>query len=313
MIELRKDYILNRWVIISEGRKDRPREFRKQAQLKQEGVCYFCPSNESLTPKEIGRVEENGRWKIRWFLNKFPFVLAEGSPAFKRKGLFESGNAYGFHEILVETQEHDKQFSGATPAEMAAVFRVIVGRIKELSARKGIKYVAVFKNHGPDGGTSLVHSHLQVVAYNKIPTLVQEEVKKSTKGKCAYCRVIKQESKSPRALFENSSFVSFAPFASRFNYEAWVFPRKHYKSIIELSDKELTDLAEMMKKILGKLAAAINPSYNFFIHNAPKGNNLHFHIEITPRIATWAGFEFQTGEVVNSVSPESAARFYREG
>jgi len=311
MIELRKDYILDRWVILSEGRKYRPKEFKKKAFVKSEGICYFCPGNEKLTPKEIGRIEENGKWKIRWFLNKFPFVLKHGNPMLKKKGIFEYGSSYGYHEIIVETPNHKKQFADHSVKDIVDVLRVSSNRISELSKKKGIKYVAVFKNYGPDAGTSLIHSHMQLAAYNKIPTLVEEEAKKSIKGgKCLYCPIIKQEWKSKRAVFQNNSFVSFAPFASRFNYEAWIFPKKHYNSITEMPKKEIMDLADMMKKIFSRLAA-FNPSYNFFLHYAPKGRKLHFHIEITPRIATWGGFEMQTGEIVNSVKPEEAAKFYR--
>jgi hypothetical protein len=38
---------------------------------------------------------------------------------------------------------------------------------------------------------------------------------------------------------------------------------------------------------------------------------LHFHIEVTPREATWSGFEYCSGTIINSVSPEDAAKFYR--
>ncbi|MBI2546115.1 DUF4931 domain-containing protein [Candidatus Woesearchaeota archaeon] len=311
MIELRKDYVLDRWVIISEGRKDRPKEFKKEVAAKQEGVCYFCQGNEKLTPPEIGRVANNGKWKIRWFANKFPFVAIQKSPAIKKNGFYESGEAYGYHEIVVETPEHAKQFWDNTAQEMAAILNVVANRIRELSAKSGIKHVAVFKNHGPDGGTSIVHSHLQVVAYNKIPELVKEEAAKSLQGKrCLYCAIVRQEAKSRRFIAENKSFVAFAPFASRFNYEAWLFPKKHYTSITELSPSAIADLALMLKKLLGKLSS-FNPSYNFYFHNTPKGKKLHFHVEITPRIATWGGFEMQTGEIVNSVSPEEAAKFYR--
>ena len=55
----------------------------------------------------------------------------------------------------------------------------------------------------------------------------------------------------------------------------------------------------------------INASYNFFLHYAPGKNDLHLHIEITPRTATWAGFEFSTNSTINSVMPEDAARFYK--
>jgi galactose-1-phosphate uridylyltransferase len=48
-----------------------------------------------------------------------------------------------------------------------------------------------------------------------------------------------------------------------------------------------------------------------FLHQAPKGEKLHMHFEITPRIQTWAGFEMSTSLVINEVSPEDAAKFYR--
>ncbi len=309
MIELRKDYILDRWVIISEKRKDRPKEFKKQILVKS-GICYFCPGNEDLTPKEIGRIEKNGKWKIRWFPNRFPFVLAYGRPELKKKGQLEYGNSYGYHEIIVETPEHKKQFSEHSIKEISYILNVISNRINDLSKKKGIKYVAVFKNHGSDAGTSLIHSHLQVAAYNKIPSLVKDEADLSTKGsKCRYCSIINREGKSNRSIFQNKSFVSFAPFASRFNYEVWIFPKKHYSNITEMPQKDILNLAEIMKKIFSRLKV-INPSYNFFLHYAPKGQKLHFHIEVTPRIATWGGFELQTGEIVNSVKPEEAAKFY---
>ena len=77
-----------------------------------------------------------------------------------------------------------------------------------------------------------------------------------------------------------------------------------------MHDNELYDLATVLKKILIKLKK-INASYNFFLHYAPAGNDFHFHIEIIPRLAKWAGFEYSTGAIINSVMPEDAAKFYR--
>ena len=47
------------------------------------------------------------------------------------------------------------------------------------------------------------------------------------------------------------------------------------------------------------------------IFYSPSEENLHFHIEISPRLAIWAGFELLTGDIINSVPPEEAAKFYR--
>ena len=109
---------------------------------------------------------------------------------------------------------------------------------------------------------------------------------------------------------ENKTFTSFTPYASRFPFEAWIFPKKHKTSITELDGNELTDLAKQLKFVLRKLNK-LNASYNFFLHYAPGRKDLHFHIEITPRLSTFAGFELSTDTVINIMSPEKAAAFYR--
>ena len=180
-----------------------------------------------------------------------------------------------------------------------------------ISKLKNIKYVSVFKNHGAFGGTSLIHSHTQVAAISLLPKEVMEKVFAAKKnGKCAYCNIIKIESGSKRKIFENKNIIAFAPFASRFNFEVSIFPKKHRKNITEFDENELIDLASVLKKILLKLKK-LNASYNYYLHYAPKGHDLHFHIEITPRFAKWGGFELSTGAIINSVMPEDAAKFYK--
>ncbi|MBI2651836.1 galactose-1-phosphate uridylyltransferase [Candidatus Woesearchaeota archaeon] len=308
---IRKDYILNRWVYYATSRSKRPREFKRTDVKEQTKTCFFCPSNEHLTPPEIGRVEYKEAWKMRWFLNKFPAVEKKGSARPKSKKFFLERDSYGIHEIIVETQHHKSQLADLPVQQIRELLEVCKVRIKELNKLKGIKYVEIFKNHGEDAGTSLVHSHTQVVALPQIPSLVTEEAKASIKNrKCLYCDIIKIEAKSKRKIFETKNVIAFAPFASRFNYEAWIFVKKHKKTMEELEENEIEDLALALKKILVKLKK-INASYNFFIHYSPIGEDLHFHIEVTPRIATWGGFEISTDAVINSVLPEDAARFYR--
>lgn len=308
MAELRKDYVLERYVIIAEKRGERPQQ---TAEVKENiKKCPFCPGNEKSTPKEKGRVEFKGKWLIRWFSNLYPAV--EGKSSFLMKGIkfIKKSAANGSHEIVVETPEHDKQLVDLTVEHIAELFKVYSLRIKELS--KNSKYVLVFKNQGKFGAASLAHAHTQIISYPKIPEAVKEEVNAVKKyKKCPYCEIIKQEMKSKRRIFENKSFAAFAPFASRFNYEAWVFPKRHVKNITELEDIELFGLAEIIKKILVKVSE-ITDSYNMFLHYAPKGSDLHFHVEIAPRIERWGGFEHSSGEVINIISPERAAEVYRD-
>lgn len=308
---IRKDYILDRWVYYSTERKKRPRDFKSIEVKSNSKACYFCPSNEHMTPPEIGRVEYKGSWKIRWFLNKFPAVEKKGNPKLKQKKYFLEGLSYGIHEVVVETNHHKSQLWDLPISHIREVLEVCKFRISYLGKLKGIKYVDVFKNHGKDAGTSLLHSHTQVMALPQIPSLVMEKIKAVKNYKhCPYCDIIKLESKSKRKIFETRNVIAFAPFASRFNYEAWIFTKLHKRTMEELEENELMDLAIALKKIIAKLKK-INVSYNFYIHYSPEKENIHFHIEITPRIATWGGFELSTNAIINSVMPEEAARFYR--
>ncbi len=313
MIELRKDYILNRYVLVSESRGKRPHQFK--AKVKEEvpeEKRFFCPGHEDSTPEEIMRLPDGkGGWKVRVFPNKFAAAEMKGNPEIRTDNKYYTfSSGYGKHEVIVETPDHDRQLSDLSEEEIKDVLKVYSSRIKEISQMDGIKYVSVFKNHGKEAGTSIVHSHTQLIALNIVPSLVQEELDAIKKhDDCPYCEIIENEKKSDRRCFENDTFVAFCPYASRFHYEVWVFPKQHLKSITVVDDKMLMDLAEIMKKILVKLNE-INAPYNYVLHYHDD-DAYHFHIEILPRLATWAGFEHSTGMAINSVRPEDAAKFYR--
>jgi UDPglucose--hexose-1-phosphate uridylyltransferase len=309
MNELRKDYLLDRWVIIAMGRGKRPHQFALGKQTEKVEVCFFCPGNENLTPPEITRLEEGGNWVIRVFPNKFPAVMQEGDPAIKTDNQYYTyASAYGNHEVLVESPSHDEQFADLSIRRIKQVLQMYNNRIQELSKVKGVQYVSVFKNQGKEAGTSLVHTHTQIIALNTIPPLIEEEIE-ANKDRCRYCEVIEKEKNSYRRVLENS-FISFAPYASRVPFEVWIFPKRHVSCLDDLNDLELEDLAKQLKHILVKLKE-LNAPYNFYLHYAPQGKDLHFHIEVAPRLAIWAGFELGNDIFVNIMSPEEAAKFYR--
>lgn len=311
MGELRKHYVLDEWVLINEKRNLRPQRIASEQTVAPK-ICFFCKGNEKLTPKELGRVEEKGSWKIRWFPNKFPVYTPLASFKQKRKGPLLFAKGTGYHEVIVETDKHDKQLWDLSTTHIKQLLKVYQLRIKALSKKKNVKYVCIFKNHGKKGGASIDHSHTQIVTVPFIPprlTMETDAIKKSKS--CQYCKILAYEKKSKRFVADNKSCIAFTPFASRFNYEVWLFAKNHNRSFIQLTSEELHDLAELLQKVLKKLKT-LNLSYNFFVHYSPSASKMHFHIEITPRKDTWAGFEFASNIIVNSVSPESAAKFYRK-
>jgi UDPglucose--hexose-1-phosphate uridylyltransferase len=307
--ELRKDYMLERWTVISESRGKRPKHFDEPKINKKE--CQFCPGHEKHTPKEVFRIEEEGKWKIRVFPNKYPaFSLnVKKGKKLSNSKFFKSMPAFGKHEVVVETNDHEKQLADLTIADISQIFWVYNLRIKELMKEKEIKYVQIVKNHGPLAGTSVVHSHSQLFAYNMIPAPLQKKIK-ANKEKCKYCSIIKKEMKSKRTVFDGKYFAAFCPYAPRSSYEIWFLPKRHVTKLDELKNEELLELSKMLKTCLGKINKN-NWSYNYYLNYAPEKENLHLHIELLPRLGIWGGFELATDITINSVSPESAAKFYR--
>jgi len=236
----------------------------------------------------------------------------EGNPAIRTDNkYFTFSDSYGKHEVIAETPDHNKQLWNLSNEDICEILEVYNQRIQELSKIPEIKYVLVFKNHGNEAGTSLIHSHTQIAALNMVPTLIQEEALAAKNyGTCPYCEIINVEKQSYRRCFENNSFVAFTPYASRFNYEIWVFPKRHVRAMNDMNRGEFADCADILKKIVDKLKQ-IDAAYNYYLHYSPKNEDLHFHIEVTPRMATWAGFELGSESIINSISPEDAAKFYR--
>lgn len=313
-MEFRKDYILDRWVYLATERKKRPREFKVEKIEESPRKCSFCPGHEKETPAEKGRVEENGKWVIRWFKNLYAAVEQKGDyKARTVNTFFTHSDSWGEHEVIVETPSHKEQLWDLSVERIKKILEVYNKRIQELEKIEGIKYIDIFKNHGADAGTSLVHSHTQVMALSKVPKLIRRKLKgiKKFGEECPYCSVVEMERQGERRCFENNSFAAFCPYASRFNYEVWIFPKRHVTRMNKLGDEELLDLADIFKKVLIKIKD-LGVSYNFFLQYSPEKENLHFHIEFTPRIARWGGFEHSSETVINSVSPETAAKFYRE-
>ncbi|RMF55435.1 galactose-1-phosphate uridylyltransferase [Candidatus Woesearchaeota archaeon] len=312
MNELRKDYLIERFVIIAEGRGKRPEQFKQEKKGEEKvGKCFFCPGNEETTPQEIGRIPNGASWKMRWFPNKFPAVTNEGNPdVMTHNTFFTFASAFGQHEVIVETPEHEKKLWDLSEEDLFQLFKIYKERTEELSKRSGVKYVSVFKNHGSEAGTSIVHTHSQIVAYNIIPPLVEEEFAAYKKfGECPFCGIISAEKDSERRAYENEHAIAFCPYASRVPFEIWLMPKSHLPSITSLDDAQLKALAELLKKILAKLKG-LNAPYNYYLHYHPE--NFHFHIEVTPRITKWAGFELGNNTYINIMPPEKAAEFYRQ-
>jgi UDPglucose--hexose-1-phosphate uridylyltransferase len=68
--------------------------------------------------------------------------------------------------------------------------------------------------------------------------------------------------------------------------------------------------------VIGKVDGLLRtPPYNLVLHTAPCGvgelDHYHWHIEIIPKLAKVAGFEWGTGFYINPTVPEQVAQHLR--
>lgn len=316
-MSLRKDYLLDRWTIVSERRAKRPDQYKQKVIETDNGSksCVFCIGNEENTPGEIGRIENSdGSWEMRWIPNKFPAVSVDENSKRKSSAIFKQQSAKGIHDIIIETPNHDEQLWDMDANRLYSLLHIYKERATTLAQVKKLKlkYIHIFKNHGKAGGASIRHSHSQIIGLNYIPSRVQAEVAgaKKIKGD-AFESILNSELRAKeRVICETHDWVSFCPFAPRFNFESWIVPTKPVYSFADISDDSLHELTGHLHNIFEKLRT-LNAPYNFFFHYAPSGKQLRFHMEITPRLNTRAGFEVATDDSIITVSPEQAAEYYR--
>lgn len=330
MSELRKDPLFGRWVIISAERSKRGSDWASPPTvIRSEGFCPFCAGNEGRTPPEIyslrsdsSKADEPG-WQIRVVPNKFPALSISGELERRGEGLYDLMNGVGAHEVIIETPDHQLQLADFSEKQIENLLYVYQQRIISLQQDPRFQYVLVFKNSGYAAGASLEHPHSQIISTPILPKRVLEEIEGFKqyflfKERCVVCDVIYQElqNSEKRVVALSDYFVALEPFASRFPFETWIIPVKHWQHYEKMEQAPMADFAKMLKDVLLRLKKALNdPPYNFILHTSPVRDDreiiFHWYLEIIPKLTKIAGFEWGSGFYINQVPPEEAARWLK--
>src|SRR5262245_839379 len=76
--ELRRDPVVDRWVIVSTDRLGRTQELHAAPPAGRQDECAFCAGNEHLTPHETYTLGDTNGWRIRVVPNAFPALRPVG-------------------------------------------------------------------------------------------------------------------------------------------------------------------------------------------------------------------------------------------
>jgi UDPglucose--hexose-1-phosphate uridylyltransferase len=300
--EIRKDYLLEKYVIITPGRIARPRDIKEQTIISRVAHCPFCP--EKVNAKNILDRLTGPEGEILSIKNIFPAVSLNNK------------KAYGAQEVIVETSDHKKELHDLSEQQIEQLLKMYAKRTAALSKVGRIEYILCFKNQGSKAGASIIHAHSQIFASALLPPEVKEELAAAHAYQldhktCAYCDIIKKEKLSERIVYEDKFAIAFAPYASQYHYEVWIFSQRHLDNIAKFNDNEFKSFAKILKKILLKLSR-LDLSFNYFLHQIISDSGQHFYLKIQPRDSVWAGVELGSGLVINSVPPEKAAKFFKD-
>ncbi|MBD3238400.1 MAG: galactose-1-phosphate uridylyltransferase [Candidatus Moranbacteria bacterium] len=323
--ELRQDPVTGDWVVIATGRAKRPEDFvnkEKEIEPPGSGDCPFCGDGlKKQKPDTLIYYREDGEWSLKVFPNLYPAFTRSQKISDRENGLFYSMDGSGYHEVII-TRDHDRSVPFLLKEEVAEVIDAFKTRYLELMNRKSVNYIMYIENHGKESGASLVHPHWQMFAIPVVSPAVNLELDGAElfyneRKACVYCAMIEQEIKDGnRVVAENDAFIAIAPFASRSAFEVWILPKNHQPYFERIKEQDEFKVAELLKTVIEKYYWNLNDvPYNMYLHTSPCDGRdyyyYHWHIELLPKTAIWAGFELGTGIEISTIEPEKAAQYLR--
>ena len=329
-MHVRQNAVTKEWVLFAPERARRPEDYHlAQGSMTHEkpvhsNACPFCPGNEdNCTPDELLRFfDPEGKWTVRSFPNRYPAIMPEGTGERTGDRFHRHGSAYGHHEVIAESPAHNTTLALMRPGEIGLVLRAWRERVHALWMVPQTDHVVLFKNHGPQAGTSLEHPHSQVVSLPVAPIQVRYRTEESMRyyddfGHCVHCKMLEVERREGvRVVASGRYYTCFVPYAAYSPYSVWILPHEHQACFSRATDEELDDLAEVLKDVLSRFYIGLrDPSYNLVMRLPSRDylgvSSSHWYMALVPRLGKAAGFEMGTGMFINASLPEKDAAFLR--
>ena len=189
------------------------------------------------------------------------------------------------------------------------------------------RWMQIFENKGAAMGCSNPHPHGQIWTTTSLPEeprMELEQLRKYNRQQGGghmlvdYARL--EREKSERVVFQNETFLVVCPWWATWPFETMILPVKHIRSLVDLTDKEQADLAEVIAENTRRYDNLFETSfpYSMGIHQAPLDGteeeiecsslHLHFYPPLL-RSATvrkfLVGYEM-LGEPQRDITPEQA-------
>ena len=319
------------WVLVSPHRSKRPWQGQVEKVVEDtrpshDPECYLCPRNE-----RIGG-ENNPDYKdVYSFQNDFSALLQDTPEGkFEDGDLFKAESELGVCKVICFSPDHSLTVPEMKVENIRKVVDLWCKEYKELGAREDIGYVQIFENKGAIMGCSNPHPHGQIWASGLIPLETSKETETQKEyfekhGRSMLLDYLNSElEKKERILAENDSFVALVPFWAVWPFETMIISKRAVSNLLELTDEERTDLADIYKKltIMYDNLFEVSFAYSAGLHQAPTDGEehpeWHLHMHFYPPLLRSAsvkkfmvGYEM-LGTPQRDITAEGAAKRLRE-
>jgi UDPglucose--hexose-1-phosphate uridylyltransferase len=186
--------------------------------------------------------------------------------------------AFERQEVVVHSPRHARSFADLTDTEVGAVAQAWRAR-QDAARAKGFAYVHALVNEGAAAGSSLPHSHSQLVWLHEPPPAVARESGDRL-----------PELLRDLVVGERDGMRAAVHRAGRLPYE----------TLIGGEPFDLAGALLLLRDVVTRLRALEGPlPWNAWLHEN--------HLALVPRLAVLAGVELGAEIYVNTVAPEDAA------
>ena len=318
--EMRLDPLSNEWVVMAAHRQGR----------------VFLPPKElnPLAPSRPGFLTEipESDYEVVVFDNRSPSLRSPGtSVSIPDHADFATAPvpAAGKCEVVCYTSNYDASFKDLSHKQIRTVLEAWRDRTAELSQLAYIEHIAPFENRGEEVGVTLNHPHGQIYAYSFIPPKtarmldVAREHRAKT-GRVLLDDIVARELKDEvRIVAQNSEWVAYVPYASRYPFEIHVAPRRCVTDFVALDEAASDSFAPIAKEVLQRLDGVFGVTMPYIAswHQAPvrqgrESLRLHWQIQSVRRapgkLKYLAGSESAFGAFMMDLKPEQSAQQLRD-
>src|SRR5215208_1337041 len=212
----------------------------------------------------------------------------------KPPGIYRNMPAEGLARVVCYSPNHSLTLAELETEQVDELLAVWQEQYRELASRPEVRHVLVFENKGEAVGVSNPHPHCQIYATNFVFKTIENEARVSQRhleetGRVLFQDILAAEREDGRrVIYENETAIAFLPYFARYAYEVFVAPKATRPSLAALSEAEVSDFAEVLKRTLISFDNLWRMPFPYVmpLHQAPTDggdySGFHFHIEFHP-------------------------------